>query len=337
MTIIPVATIDRKIWNQHEIYSEIALAMCKNKFFTLDFLDEGPDLRNLGIIDFLEKASDELNFPLKNITICTANIFNTHPHIKIIYKAPFHLLQFAKDYIDEVPKAKVIKKFGIFIGRSNALRLSLASYIYSNYQNQSLINYHFNIHDDFHSANIGLEEIMRQRSINDVKQEAELLKNCPLKTNIDVQTIIIDKSLSINPAQQLFLQDKSLFTQLYKNFLVEIVCESYFTGQTFFPTEKTWRPILLKTPFMVQGPVNFLKNLKSLGFKTFNDYWDESYDEDPSWVAVQTIKNNLDTLSKLNDLEIYEMYLSMKDILEHNYKLALTITSKDFHKINDQK
>ena len=88
---------------------------------------------------------------------------------------------------------------------------------------------------------------------------------------------------------------------------------------------------------MVQGPVNFLKNLKSLGFKTFNDYWDESYDEDPSWVAVQTIKNNLDTLSKLNDLEIYEMYLSMKDILEHNYKLALTITSKDFHKINDQK
>jgi hypothetical protein len=53
-------------------------------------------------------------------------------------------------------------------------------------------------------------------------------------------------------------------------------------------------------PFLVYGPKNFLARLQDLGFKTYNNYWDESYDklEGPQrWQAMQLviddiIKNN---------------------------------------------
>jgi len=84
----------------------------------------------------------------------------------------------------------------------------------------------------------------------------------------------------------------------YPRFRIEIVPETYTRGDSFFPTEKTARPIMAEKPILVYGPKNFLSRLRDLhGFKTYSDHWDESYDnlEGPDrwramWQTMQDIQ-----------------------------------------------
>jgi hypothetical protein len=119
----------------------------------------------------------------------------------------------------------------------------------------------------------------------------------------------------------------------YNDFFVEIACESYFTGKTFFPTEKTWRAITMRTPFIIQGPQNYLKNLKLLGFKTFDRWWDEGYSEDPADYQPLEILKVIEYLNTKTLDEIYNMYLEMHDILEHNYQTLQSLKTEDFFKV----
>lgn len=65
----------------------------------------------------------------------------------------------------------------------------------------------------------------------------------------------------------------------YDQFQIEIVAESYVYGDTFFPTEKTVRPLAAGKPMIVMGPRGFLRRLRDMGFRTWGDLWDESYDD----------------------------------------------------------
>lgn len=78
----------------------------------------------------------------------------------------------------------------------------------------------------------------------------------------------------------------------YDQFYIEVVAESYIYGETFFPTEKTVRPLSAGKPMIVMGPRHFLRRLRDQGFRTWQDLWDESYDdlEGPARLArIQTV------------------------------------------------
>ena len=82
-----------------------------------------------------------------------------------------------------------------------------------------------------------------------------------------------------------------------------------------FLTEKTFKPIILKMGFLIAGCTGSLKKLKDLGFKTFSDYWDESYDTVDCDIyrrhaLVETIKYII-----LNDVHVPD------EILEYNYDI----------------
>ena len=94
----------------------------------------------------------------------------------------------------------------------------------------------------------------------------------------------------------------------YPRFYIEIVPETYTRGDTFFPTEKTARPIMAKKPILVYGPKNFLARLRDLyGYRTWGHHWDESYDrlEGPDrwramWRTMQDISPG--TLDRVNEI-----------------------------------
>jgi hypothetical protein len=85
----------------------------------------------------------------------------------------------------------------------------------------------------------------------------------------------------------------------YPRFRIEIVPETYTRGDTFFPTEKTARPIMAEKPILVYGPRNFLARLRDLyDFRTYGDHWNESYDDlegaarwRAMWRAMQDISS----------------------------------------------
>tara|TARA_Y100001937_G_C6948920_1_gene253735 strand:- start:189 stop:527 length:339 start_codon:yes stop_codon:yes gene_type:complete len=88
-----------------------------------------------------------------------------------------------------------------------------------------------------------------------------------------------------------------------------------------FITEKTWKAIAYGKPFLLNGDPKSLEYLRSLGYKTFGSFWNESYD---SMNNVDSIKHISDIVKKLCEKDIKEinnMYKDMLPILEHNKKL----------------
>jgi hypothetical protein len=110
-------------------------------------------------------------------------------------------------------------------------------------------------------------------------------------------------------------------TDFYKDILIDVVVESHVSGTTFFPTEKTLRPMWLKKPFIVFGSKNYLLYLRQMGFRTFADFWDEDYDGYETKDRYVKILTVMDQLSKKSHTELEIMYRDMQYSLQHNYDL----------------
>ena len=105
----------------------------------------------------------------------------------------------------------------------------------------------------------------------------------------------------------------------YENTCFELVMETLGEvdgDDSFYLTQKTLKPIAMGHPFMVLSTKHFLKNLKGLGFKTFGDFIDESYDKcDNASDRVDIISKNLE---RLDMTESKKFYNDTRSICEHN-------------------
>ena len=103
---------------------------------------------------------------------------------------------------------------------------------------------------------------------------------------------------------------------------VYLVTETCFWETKCHLTEKIFKPIVSRMPFLLVGPAHNLKYLRSYGFKTFSDFWDESYDdiEDPIQ-RLSAVCNILKKICSYSLDELESLLLTMIPILEHNYNL----------------
>ena len=70
--------------------------------------------------------------------------------------------------------------------------------------------------------------------------------------------------------------------------------------------------------------------MKKLGFKTFDKWWDESYDSElDAWKRLQMIMDVVYDLSKIGNQEWIKILWDMKDTLQHNTDL---IINYDIHR-----
>lgn len=104
-----------------------------------------------------------------------------------------------------------------------------------------------------------------------------------------------------------------------KSFL-NIVTETMYDSETIFISEKTYKPIYLCQPFIIFGNPFTLKKLRELGYKTFNDWWDESYDSETD------LKKRFDKIVKITErlsdfslTELSSLKNEMRDIVVNNY------------------
>jgi hypothetical protein len=72
--------------------------------------------------------------------------------------------------------------------------------------------------------------------------------------------------------------------------------ETNQTADTFFITEKTFRPIAYGKLFLVIGSPEFEQNLKRMGFDIFDDIIDKSYDSESSYIRVDAVFKSLGEL-----------------------------------------
>jgi hypothetical protein len=108
----------------------------------------------------------------------------------------------------------------------------------------------------------------------------------------------------------------------YDQSYISIVSETNFDNNIIHMTEKTIKPILFKQPFIIIGPQGTLASLKELGFKTFSDFWDESYDESKnSKERFLKIIEVCDYLSSWSKTDLFKFFAKSKEITEHNFKV----------------
>lgn len=109
----------------------------------------------------------------------------------------------------------------------------------------------------------------------------------------------------------------------YREAFLSVVLESRVTQPWPNVSEKTLNPIFFRRPFIVLGAPNTMKWLKDMGFKTFDKYWDESYDS--IWDNTERIVKFCETVEKISSFtieEMREMYEDMTLIFDHNIKNA---------------
>ena len=106
--------------------------------------------------------------------------------------------------------------------------------------------------------------------------------------------------------------------------LIFIVTETLFSGDmtNLFLTEKTFKPISLKMPFIVIGQPGTLARLKELGYETFSEFWDESYDQELNPILrMKMICNLVEELAKMELKELRSLILNTRGIVERNSEL----------------
>lgn len=108
-------------------------------------------------------------------------------------------------------------------------------------------------------------------------------------------------------------------TELMNSFL-HVVTETMFWDERTHLTEKVFKPIVAKQPFVLVGCANNLEYLKSYGFKTFDRWWDESYDSIQDPIArLKAVSNIVKNICNKPIDELEKILSDMTEVLEYNY------------------
>tara|TARA_R110001606_G_scaffold390546_1_gene557627 strand:- start:325 stop:666 length:342 start_codon:yes stop_codon:yes gene_type:complete len=93
-----------------------------------------------------------------------------------------------------------------------------------------------------------------------------------------------------------------------------------------FISEKVYKPIAHRHPFIVAGLPGTLKFMRVVGYKTFDGIFNEDYDtiEDDN-TRLEAIEKEILRLTNLTDNEWVELQVQLKPIIDYNYKHFLAL------------
>jgi hypothetical protein len=111
-----------------------------------------------------------------------------------------------------------------------------------------------------------------------------------------------------------------------------LTLESYYDHEKpIFPTEKIFKPIAFHHPFQVIASPKFLNYLKSIGFETFDNLFDESYDSTTDiYEKIKIIKKNVFEFNYLSYDKITEEKLQHNQNHFYNLDLVKNEMEKEF-------
>lgn len=296
MNSIPVE-VSGDVWYNPEQVKQALYQIPQGQKAVLDFRAEGPSLEALGIKAVLDQWLRDRNYQSNMVEItCWSNAAESIQYKKSLCSVPSHFWGMSRDYwIDPVTQGPGIGIFGLFIGRTTIARSVILYECYKQYSPGFVFSKMFNEQLDPWDTRFKFVNLENFADWSDSAQAIiDWFKHCPV-SSLDQKTVRDQFGNVDNHA----LCNRSLL-QHYHKFDIELVCETYTAGTTFFPTEKTARPIMAQKPILVYGPVNFLDRLKKMGFKTYDSVWDESYDQlhgAQRWQAIKKIIHNFLSLT----------------------------------------
>jgi len=150
----------------------------------------------------------------------------------------------------------------------------------------------------------------QQENINDLKSKLPFDIDETDKTNHGPAGIgegFFDADLPFNPIH-------------YRNSFISIVMGAFpFDTNGHHLHSSTFNPMYCGHPIIQFAPYKSLETMKQYGFKTFDKWWDESYDNEPDdWKRLQMVMDLVLKLSDYDEKDLLHMYNEMKETLQHN-------------------
>lgn len=137
----------------------------------------------------------------------------------------------------------------------------------------------------------------------------------------NIPDLYLDKDdLTVN-----YFENEPSTDEYYINSYFSLVSETIFFKESpirdpFGISEKTFKAILNKHPFIIVGMANSLSLLRSLGYKTFGSIIDERYDsEEADDIRLMMIAKEVKRLCALDERQLKDFLNKARDIVEHNY------------------
>jgi uncharacterized protein YeeX (DUF496 family) len=129
----------------------------------------------------------------------------------------------------------------------------------------------------------------------------------------------------------------------YEGYYIENVLENYYessfcaiAAETIYAqpfatfSEKTMIAMKCRRPFIIVGAPYTLEYLKSFGFKTFDRWWNESYDQEEDHATrILQIFELIDFISNLSNQQIKQIFDEMQEVLDYNYRLVSDVNTFD--------
>lgn len=115
---------------------------------------------------------------------------------------------------------------------------------------------------------------------------------------------------------------------IHRQTLFQIVNETLvdnYKNTSLFYSEKTFRPMVCFQPFVIYGQKNANQHLKEIGYKTYEDWFDLSFDSEDDNILrykklLASIKDSCRYLDSLPRDEQIEWRFKNREVLNHNYR-----------------
>jgi hypothetical protein len=102
-----------------------------------------------------------------------------------------------------------------------------------------------------------------------------------------------------------------------------LVTETVFSGSNSFRTEKIWKPIIMGHPWIAVANRGFYRDLHNLGFRTFGNIIDETFDNiDDSQQRIEHISY---VVKELCDSDLTRFMLQCVDVCKYNQQHVLEL------------
>ena len=289
------------------------------KQFHFDWIDKLVDKYKLDNDDVLVinvnlKAND--NYNGNKFTIIPYNFFTNMDFLPIDKLDKYSLKQFENKYIKYIDNNKINKKknhFVCFNGIPRLNRLLIFGTIKSNAKlnNTTILSLR---NAQTNNSNAFYEEVLKTSTKENI---INFFKNYDSNINYSYDT---------NDWNKIYNWGNVLNEDAHMNSFLNIVTETMWNKESIFLTEKTYKPMYMCQPFIIFGNPHSLKKLKEYGFKTFDKWWDESYDDELDLnIRLEKITNILEEIANWDFDKCFEITNQMEEVLIHNYKRMISM------------
>ena len=249
------------------------------------------------------------HFLYNNILFCNYWEMHTFLHCQNMKKQPhYKIFHLKKDYLCSVNKLKI-------------LRLGILLELYQrNLWKNGYVNLLAHPTIAPQSFDYCFSDWQLDRLIDKTKA-AEILSQLPFSYDISVSHNNLQKKwTNVRHHTQICNVDMTDKQQQFAKYFLSSYCsivmethDGICQPSDYFFTEKTARPVYWGHPFILLSTPGDLDRFKKQGYETFQNYCDESYDQEIDW--KKRISKACDALQQL----IKNKDLKMRDILKHNH------------------